>query len=121
MSKNTILKFPNPRDFFEWLRQRGIHEYGSVVMEERKSGSHGVPIVTYSLRLSAKDPQRSEIVRCEIPFYNGIWIDREHSRKEAGQAETQMKEYVQKQHGEAFKGYKITVLPAEFDTGEDKD
>jgi len=116
----SLLKFPSPQDFFSWLRQRDIHEYGSVVMEERKSGTHGVPIVTYSLRLSAKDSQRSEIVRCEIIFYNGIWIDREHSRKEAEEAEKQMKEYVKKRHEEVFKDYEMAVLPAEFDLEEEK-
>lgn len=121
MSKTTILKFPDLHDFFDWLKKKGIHEYGSVVMEERRAGSHGVPFITYSLRLSAKDPQRSEIVRCEIPFYNGIWINRETSRKEAEEAEKQMKDYVKKQHEEAFKGYEITVLPAEFDIGEEKE
>jgi len=121
MSKTTVLKFPSPRDFFEWLKQRGIHEYGSVVMQEGKSATHGVPFITYSIRLSAKDPQRSEIVRCEVSFWNGIWIDREHSRKEAEEAEKQMQEYVKKQHEEAFKGYEIAVIPAEFDIGEEKD
>lgn len=119
--RTTILKFPDVRDFFGWLKQRDIHEYGSVVMEEVKPSSKGIAFVTYSVRMSAKDPQRSEIIQCEVPFYNGIWISREHNREEAEKAEVAMKAYIEKVHKEVFKDYEISVISAEFQAGEEKD
>lgn len=117
--KAIILKFPEPKDFFEWLKQKGIHQYGSVVMEDRRSGSHGVPLITYTLKMTAYDSVNNQIIQCELPFYNGIWINRETARKEAADAEDKMKAYVKKIHEEAFKGYDMKVIPAEFLSGEE--
>jgi adenylosuccinate synthase len=117
MSKAIILKFPEPKDFFDWLKKKGIHQYGSVVMEDRRTGSHGVPIVSYSVRMSAFDSTNNQIIQCEVPFYNGIWINRETSRKEAADAEDKMKAYIKKIHEQVFKDYDIVVIPAEFMTG----
>lgn len=120
MSKTTILKFPDLHDFFEWVKKRGIHEYGSVVMQETKTGSHGIPLVTYSIRMSAKDMSRAEIIQCELPFYNGILMNDAEEKKKAQEAEKTMKDYIEKVHKEAFKDYEISVIPAEFlATGEE--
>lgn len=119
MSKTTILKFPDVHDFFDWLKKCGIHEYGSVVMIEKKSTSQGIPLVTYTIRMSAKDINRAEIIQCEIPFYNGIFVDQAEEKKKAQEAEKTMKDYIEKVHKEAFKDYEISVIPAEFMAGEE--
>jgi hypothetical protein len=115
----TILKFPDPHDFFDWLKKKSIHEYGSVVMIERKTTSHGIPLVTYTIKMSAKDISRAEIIQCELPFYNGILVDQAEEKKKAQEAEKTMKDYIEKVHKEAFKDYEISVIPAEFLSGEE--
>ena len=116
----SLLKFPNVTDFFAWLKERGIHEYGEVIVEDRRTGKHGVTWVSYFIRLSAKDPARQEIAQCEILYFSGMWI-RDESRKESEPEEARFKEYVQKKHDEAFKDYAMRVLPAEFQSlGDDK-
>jgi hypothetical protein len=118
--KTTVLKFPNPIDFFDWLRKQYIHEYGSVIIEDKRTGqSSGIPFVTFSIRMTARDSVRNEIVQCELPFWNGILINPEVSKKEAEETEKKMKEYVEKVHKEAFKDYQIAVIPAEFMSGEE--
>jgi hypothetical protein len=114
----TILKFPSAKDFFDWLKLRGIHEYGSVVMESKRTGQQHIVSVRYSLKLSAKDLKRSEIVQCELFFWVGLWINPEVSRKEAEAAEKKMREYVETAHKEAFKDYEMKVILAEFLSGE---
>lgn len=120
MSKTTILKFPDLHDFFDWLKKKGIHEYGSVVMIERKPTSHGIPLVTYSIKMSAKDISRAEIIQCEPPFYSDIMVNDAEEKKKAQEAEKTMKDYIEKVHKEAFKDYEITVIPAEFIAGEEE-
>jgi hypothetical protein len=114
MTQWTILKFPNLTDFYSFLKQRGIHEYGEVIIEDRRTGKQGITYVSYSIRLTAKDPERSEIVQCELLFYNGIWLGADATREESKASEKKFKEYVEKTHSEAFKDYGMAVIPAEF-------
>jgi len=116
-----ILKFPEPSDFFDWLKKKSIHEYGSVVIENRRADTHGVPYVIYSVRMTAYDDSKNQIIQCELPFYNGVWINRETCRKQAEKGEADMKAYIKKVHEETFKDYDISVIPAEFMTGEEKE
>lgn len=110
----TILKFPNLTDFYDLLKYRGIHEYGEVIIEDKKTGQSGITYVSYFIRLTAKDSERKEIVQCEMLYFSGAWMGSEVSRKESQDSEKRFKAYVEKAHGEAFKGFEMSVIPAEF-------
>ena len=91
----NILNFPTLKDFLDWLKTRGIKEIGRVIMQQFTIGEKGITFVKYGYKLSARDPERQEIIVCELPFFSGLWISKEVTEKEAAPVEEKYRAWLE--------------------------
>lgn len=112
----SVISFPNFRDFLEWLKFRGIKEMGRVIVQHFTTGEKGVTFVRYSYKMTAKDPERQEIVECLLPFYSGIWINKDVTEKEAAPIEEKFRAWLDETIKDFHEknNYGFNVILAEF-------
>lgn len=110
----TVLAFPDLRDFLKHLKGRGINQFGKVMRQENTTGKNGTPLVTLTIRLSARDETRQEIIRCDLTFYRALYFTKNILKEESKEARTKIEEYITKIIKEEAGDIPFDQLAAEF-------
>ena len=110
----AILEFPHLTDFIAELKKRKLHRYGLIAHENISTGSHAIPQVKVTARLTAKDPKLKEILRCSLLLYHGLYTTAKQLREDMKEPKEKMLGYINKTFKNECKDHKLERVTAEF-------